>query len=110
MMHPTWSSVASLFARIHRQEFEDRELRSAMHLHRSAIRFCLALAFTAVPIAWNSPVLAADAVANSSKDNPHAEGEDWPVFLGLSGNGVSNEKGLAQKWPAKGPPVIWTKE
>jgi hypothetical protein len=40
-----------------------------------------------------------------------AEGpsEDWPQFLGPHANGISDETGLLDKWPANGPPVIWEK-
>jgi len=34
---------------------------------------------------------------------------DWPRFLGPTANGVSGETGLLEKWPAKGPPVVWEK-
>ena len=42
-------------------------------------------------------------------DVPTADGEDWPVFLGPEGNGVSHETGLAETWPKGGPPVLWEK-
>jgi outer membrane protein assembly factor BamB len=32
------------------------------------------------------------------------------VFLGPHGTGVSDETGLAGRWPAEGPPVLWEKE
>jgi outer membrane protein assembly factor BamB len=35
---------------------------------------------------------------------------DWSQFLGPHGDGVSGETGLANAWPAGGPPQIWTKE
>ena len=34
--------------------------------------------------------------------------EDWPQFRGPNRDGVSAEKGLLQKWPAGGPPKVWT--
>ncbi len=37
-------------------------------------------------------------------------GADWPQFLGPSRNGTSAETGLADTWPAKGPPVVWDRE
>lgn len=33
---------------------------------------------------------------------------DWPQFRGLKRDASSPEKGLLQKWPEKGPPVLWT--
>lgn len=35
---------------------------------------------------------------------------DWPEFLGPYGTGVSDETGLADSWPAEGPPVLWSKQ
>ena len=37
-------------------------------------------------------------------------GEDWPGFLGPSGNGRSSLEGLATPWPAGGPRIAWHKE
>ena len=34
--------------------------------------------------------------------------EDWPQFRGPNRDGVSNEKGLLQSWPAEGPPLEWS--
>jgi outer membrane protein assembly factor BamB len=36
-------------------------------------------------------------------------GEDWPVFLGPRGDGVSGETGLVRSFPKGGPPVVWKK-
>ena len=36
------------------------------------------------------------------------QADDWPQFRGLNRDGVSAEKGLLQKWPAGGPPKVWT--
>jgi outer membrane protein assembly factor BamB len=35
---------------------------------------------------------------------------DWPQFLGPQRDGISSETGLAQTWPAKGPPLVWQKD
>src|SRR5665213_3000027 len=34
---------------------------------------------------------------------------DWPQFLGPRANGISDETGLLEKWPAGGPPLVWEK-
>lgn len=82
-----------------------------MPLSRALNRLGFAFALIGATLALNSSVYAADDVADSSKKNAAtAEGENWPVFLGPNGDGVSNEKGLAQRWPVKGPPVIWSKQ
>ena len=43
--------------------------------------------------------------AADMKQNPG----DWPQFRGPNRDGASSEKGLLQKWPADGPPKLWTK-
>jgi outer membrane protein assembly factor BamB len=40
----------------------------------------------------------------------HAQGSDWPRFLGPLGTSVSTEKGILSPWPKDGPRVIWHKE
>src|SRR5438270_27049 len=37
-------------------------------------------------------------------------GQDWPCFLGPTGDSVSTEKGILKPWPAAGPPLVWVKE
>ena len=34
-------------------------------------------------------------------------GDDWPAFLGPTGDGVSREKGILKEWPKGGPRVVW---
>ena len=35
--------------------------------------------------------------------------EEWPQFRGPERNGISNEAGLLETWPAEGPQLIWRK-
>src|SRR5262249_10184370 len=35
--------------------------------------------------------------------------DDWPGFLGPHRNGKSDERGLPNTWPPKGPEVVWQK-
>jgi outer membrane protein assembly factor BamB len=37
-----------------------------------------------------------------------AAGEDWPGWRGVNRDGISAEKGLADRWGAAGPEVKWT--
>lgn len=37
-------------------------------------------------------------------------GEDWPIFLGPHGTGVSGETNLLDEWPENGPAVVWKKK
>jgi outer membrane protein assembly factor BamB len=34
-------------------------------------------------------------------------GDDWPAFLGPTGDSVSREKGILKDWPKGGPRVVW---
>lgn len=36
--------------------------------------------------------------------------EDWPRWLGPSGDGISRETNLAQRWPDDGPAELWSAE
>jgi outer membrane protein assembly factor BamB len=36
-------------------------------------------------------------------------GQDWPRFLGPTGDSVSTEKGIRTPWPAEGPKLAWEK-
>jgi outer membrane protein assembly factor BamB len=40
----------------------------------------------------------------------HAQGSDWPKFLGPLGTSVSTEKGILSPWPKAGPKIVWHKE
>lgn len=61
-----------------------------------------------------SPVLAADLdfkheLISATVPAPEGKGQDWPVFLGPHGTGVSDETNLLAKWPENGPPILWEK-
>ena len=43
-------------------------------------------------------------------DSIHAQGSDWPGFLGPLGSSVSPEKGILSPWPKEGPKILWHKE
>ena len=50
------------------------------------------------------------AAISRADDAPLRTGEDWPIFLGPQGTGVSRETKLLDKWPDDGPPVLWKKK
>src|SRR5438270_807126 len=39
----------------------------------------------------------------------HAQGSDWPQFLGPLGTSVSTEKGILTPWPKAGLNIVWHK-
>ncbi|MEJ2108950.1 MAG: PQQ-like beta-propeller repeat protein [Acidobacteriota bacterium] len=39
--------------------------------------------------------------------SPVGSEADWPQWRGPERNGISNEKGLLQEWPAAGPDLLW---
>ncbi len=48
------------------------------------------------------------SVAAVATDGPIASPEpDWPQWRGRLRNGISDETGLGQRWPAEGPKQIW---
>jgi outer membrane protein assembly factor BamB len=57
-------------------------------------RFILAFACSAVLILTQGATASAD---------------DWPIFLGPHGTGVTTDAGISDHWPAAGPPVVWNK-
>lgn len=48
--------------------------------------------------------------ASSNLPEEERTGSDWPGFLGPFANGVSDETGLLETWPASGPPILWEKQ
>lgn len=36
-------------------------------------------------------------------------GDDWPAFLGPTGDSKSRETGILTAWPEEGPPLVWRK-
>jgi outer membrane protein assembly factor BamB len=61
-----------------------------------------------------APCLAADPAAESSTKPPPEKivrkrlaGDDWPRFLGPTGDNQSAERGLKAVWPKDGPKIIW---
>ncbi len=38
-----------------------------------------------------------------------AAADDWPIFLGPQGTGVTVDDGIIDRWPQSGPSVAWTK-
>ncbi len=34
-------------------------------------------------------------------------GEDWPAFLGPTGDSKSSERGILRQWPPAGPKIVW---
>lgn len=55
-------------------------------------------------------VLCSTAISLRAADDDLRPGEDWPIFLGPQGTGVSKETGLLDQWPEDGPPVLWKKK
>jgi outer membrane protein assembly factor BamB len=49
---------------------------------------------------------AAEPAADKIEQDRPA-GDDWPRFLGPSGDNKSAERGILTRWPAAGPPLVW---
>ena len=65
--------------------------RPAKHVLTRARALALALALVALVSLWARG----------------AGGEDWPAFLGPSGEGKSAETGISTAWGSAGPPLVW---
>ena len=63
----------------------------------------IAFVLLAVPVAVSFGQAPAKSAAASKIG-------DWPDFLGPTRNGKSPEHGVPEKWPAKGPTVVWQKQ
>ena len=42
--------------------------------------------------------------------SPELNADDWPQWRGPERNGVSKEENLRDRWPEKGPDLLWSKE
>jgi outer membrane protein assembly factor BamB len=60
-------------------------------------------------LGWSAESLAADPQAAPPRDivRKRTAGDDWPCFLGPSGDNQSAERGLTPEWPKEGPQVVW---
>ena len=60
---------------------------------------------------WCLVLLSIPVTAQNAPDGLIASPEpDWPQWRGPCRDGISNEKGLLQNWPADGPPLAWKTE
>ena len=87
----------------------------ARHVSRTVA--ALALGFAGMPGCAHAADTAPQAAAKSAADaqpvayaEPTRPGLDWPCFLGPEGNCISQETGIADKWPETGPPIVWEKK
>jgi outer membrane protein assembly factor BamB len=67
----------------------------------------------AAPVDVTSATVAAEPDSAAAIENPSTtdrSGNDWPIFLGPHGTGISDETGLLDKWPEEGPAVLWDKK
>src|SRR5262245_2666087 len=58
-----------------------------------------------IPLATLAFLLAGGVAHSRQADSP-----TWPHVRGPRYDGTSTERGLADAWPATGPPVLWTRE
>src|SRR5687767_14588070 len=66
---------------------------------RSTVNF-----FMSHALQWLAVLMAALSWATS------VPADDWPQLRGPRGDGVSAESGLADHWPERGPPVLWSRD
>src|SRR5262245_24540836 len=67
------------------------------------------VALPSVPRAPASVPVAAPAAL--PKDlRTRQTGDDWPTFLGPTGDSKSSEKGILTQWPKAGPRIVWQRK
>ncbi|HXT60453.1 MAG TPA: PQQ-binding-like beta-propeller repeat protein [Pirellulales bacterium] len=80
-----------------------------------AVLVCLSAACRAEPAEGKKPaatrsVAAAKQAATKPEDlGTRKSGEDWPQFLGPTGDSKSGETGIITDWPKAGPKRVWVK-
>lgn len=60
--------------------------------------------------AWVHPYVACSQVPDQEPLNSlwtRQRGDDWPTFLGPTGDSKSREQGLIHPWPKSGPRIVW---
>jgi hypothetical protein len=72
-----------------------------------ALSVCLIESAVSANDVGQSPPLAVESSAAKAATSPNA---DWPGIRGPHWNGISDEVGISESWPAEGPPVLWTRE
>ena len=65
--------------------------------------------FSRVLKTWLLGVAAAGVTLGmvSSLSAQEPAGDDWPRFMGPSGDGKSTETGVSKRWDENGPPLLW---
>ena len=53
---------------------------------------------------------AAEPKGSSEPRVTRTGGDDWPAFLGPTGDSKSRERGILKKWPEGGPSIVWHRE
>lgn len=59
---------------------------------------------------WLSRTAAPPRTADEQYESSEPQEIGWPNYRGPTHDGVSTETGLADSWPAGGPPVLWRRE
>jgi outer membrane protein assembly factor BamB len=70
---------------------------------------CLLVYFVALLATAGADGPAAKTATEAPDLRTRRQGDDWPQFLGPSGDSKSRETGIRTDWPAAGPPLVWQK-
>jgi len=57
-----------------------------------------------------APVVAEEVPVVGEPRVTRKAGDDWPAFLGPTGDSKSRERGILTQWPAAGPKILWQRE
>jgi outer membrane protein assembly factor BamB len=70
----------------------------------------LLIVFAAMVGCSRAPVAAEEVPVVDASRVTRKSGDDWPAFLGATGDSKSRERGILTDWPAAGPKVLWQRE
>ena len=75
---------------------------------RTRDRWCVGILFLLV-VSASTTGWAQKTAAEVPDLRTRRDGDDWPQFLGPTGDSKSREKGIRTDWPEEGPPLVWQK-
>ena len=67
-------------------------------------RFCNLLF---VALLCGGALARASLAADVPELGTRKQGDDWPTFLGPTGDSRSRERGIITRWPREGPKIVW---
>jgi outer membrane protein assembly factor BamB len=86
---------------------EDMTRPGRLRFTTALVIVCAAIVSSSACVQAQTPPVAPQAIKSLAT---RTSGVDWPCFLGPARDSQSTEKGILSPWPAKGPPIVWTRK